>query len=107
MAALVIRDNPNFTLTHSRLNHEECLYEFLDKISEEDEIFKKVENKRWNAFTRSRGYVLVDKSMTREVREKLFNEQRDSVKRKFSRGKWHNSLVPFEEKGKNEQNNNN
>lgn len=92
----------------ARTQHKKLMeYLYGDKISEEDEIFKKVENKRWNAFTRSRGYILVDKSMTREVREKLFNEQRDSVKRKFSRGKWHNSLVPFEGKGTNEQNNNN
>ncbi len=68
----------------------------------------RISKKQWNAYMRGIGYVPVDRSMTSQTREELFTseEYRGSVRRHFARGKWHNSIVPFDQIGPKEQQNN-
>lgn len=67
---------------------------------------QKVGNKRWNAYMRANGYTCYD---VEDVwREAIFNKRRtvDLPIRQWRRGKWHNSIVPFDKLPKKEQENN-
>ena len=70
------------------------------------DVRMRVANKRWNAYMRACGYRCVDGDMTPARREELFVKDGRSVERLWRRGTWHNSIVPFSQKGEREQNNN-
>lgn len=84
--------------------HKSLLAEIYGECDKE--TLKRIEKKRWNAFMRSIGFVMVDSEMTTDERTRLFKEERRSVKRRFNRGKWHNSIVAFGDVCKEEQDNN-
>ncbi len=70
------------------------------------DVRMRVANKRWNAYMRAGGYRCVDTDMTAQRREELFVGNGRSVERLWRRGTWHNSIVPFSQKGPQEQKNN-
>jgi len=69
---------------------------------------RKIGNKRWNAYMLSIGYTHFD-NVPQELLEKLFKirkKEKNLPMRKWHRGKWHNSIVPFDMLPEDEQNNN-
>lgn len=84
--------------------HKKYIRSLYGELSNTDAA--KIENKRWNTFMRSCGYIAIDKNMTLETRNHLFETNPHSVMRRYKRGKWHNSIAPFSELGKTEQDNN-
>ncbi len=67
----------------------------------------KTESKRWNAYTLSRGTVVVNKKMNKDLHRKLYeNRGNNPVAWRFDRGMWHNGISPFNEKTATEQKNN-
>lgn len=67
---------------------------------------QKAGNKRWNAYMRASGYTCYD--VDDDLRGMIFDKRRDAELpiRQWRRGKWHNSIVPFDTLPKKEQENN-
>ncbi len=67
---------------------------------------RRTENKRWNTYMRACGYICADKALSAEQREEWFKQGYKGEKRQWTRGRWHNSIAPYSQKGPQEQANN-
>ena len=89
-------------------------FEYIESIypkkstKEYIQMRRKIGNKRWNAYMLSIGYTHFD-DVPEEYRKALYRlkDKNQSIPmRKWSRGKWHNSIIPFDMLPEKEQNNN-
>jgi len=87
-------------------------FEYIESIypkkstKEYIQMRRKIGNKRWNAYMLSIGYTYFD-DVLEKYRKDLYHKKDEKLPmRKWSRGKWHNSIVPFDMLSKDEQNNN-
>ncbi len=107
----LIRFNGSEYIRHS--SSAEVVYETfvtsLYPVEETEEyalMRQKVGNKRWNAYMRANGYTCYD--VDDDLRATVFEKRStpDLPIRQWRRGKWHNSIVPFDKLPKKEQENN-
>ena len=93
----------------ARTYHDD-FYHFLyaDNLQADDalEQRRRTENKRWNAYMRTCGYVCMDNALSAAEREDLFLHHKTEPQRQWSRGRWHNSIAPYSRMGATEQANN-
>lgn len=102
--------NRNSSIAESLFNKFiEELYSKEDENQDYRECRQKIGNKRWNAYMLSIGYTCFPVKSSK-IREQLFQmsseKKIDLPMRKWKRGMWHNSIIPFDKLPKKEQINN-